>query len=158
FHWVHATIFESVHTMCLRFVRPLSAAESEQLYREFRQIGRLYGLRERDMPADLASFWIYYDRMLRERIEDNPVLREVLDQINRPPAPPWLKLPRPMWSIIRWPIGKVQRLLTIGTLPPIVRERWQLHFTTADERALDALGFALREGARAVPFMLRYQP
>lgn len=40
FQWVHATIFESIHTMCERFVRPLSPAESEQLYQEFRHVAR----------------------------------------------------------------------------------------------------------------------
>ena len=158
FHWVHATIFESVHTMCELLVRPLSADESEQLYQEFRQIGRLYGLREQDMPPDLAAFWPYYEATLNDRIEDNDVVREILEQLHRPPPPPWLPLPRALWPAVRWPLVKLHMLATVGTMPKVVRDRWQLPWTRAHAVALATAAATLRAAMRVVPFSLRYQP
>jgi uncharacterized protein (DUF2236 family) len=158
FHWVHATLFESVHTGTNAFIRRLSPAESEQLYQETRQIGRLYGVREQDMPPDLESFWRYYDEMLGERLEDNDMVRTVLATTAQPGPPPWWRLPEPLWTAMSRPALTVLMFATVGTLPESARRRWGISWSPWHQLAHSTLSSAIRLVGRPAPSWLRYQP
>ncbi|MGW7194670.1 oxygenase MpaB family protein [Streptomyces chryseus] len=75
FLWVHATYFDSVRALYRLRGTPLEAQESEELYGDWRRIGRRLGLPAHVMPADLAAFDAYFARALAglertESVED----------------------------------------------------------------------------------------
>jgi uncharacterized protein (DUF2236 family) len=76
--WVWATVFDAVADSRRYFGRPLSPEAQAQLYAEFRQSGRLLGLRDRDMPRDLAGLEAFRRRIVIERLEQTPYSRDLV--------------------------------------------------------------------------------
>ncbi|GAB3909013.1 hypothetical protein GCM10029964_109870 [Kibdelosporangium lantanae] len=63
-----------------------------------------------------------------------------------------------MWRFAG-PVGsRVGTLATVGTLPPVLRDRLGLQWTRRQEWKLDALRTAVRLGMPLVPPRLRYHP
>ena len=84
YFWVLATGYETVVVTAQRFLKPMSSAEERRAYDETRELGRRFGLRERDMPATLETFAEWYAWMLEDRIESNPTVAEVLATVGVP--------------------------------------------------------------------------
>lgn len=159
-YWfVLASGMDSIVAMAERyFPRPMTHGERERLLAETREIGMRMGLRERDMPATLPEFDDWYETLLRERLEDHPTAHEVLAQIASSPPPPWLPLPGPLRHSFSLPVGHVMTLATVGTLPPLIRDRLGLSFGALDEYRLRALATAVRSAFAAMPDQWRYMP
>jgi uncharacterized protein (DUF2236 family) len=58
--WVHATLLETFIRANASFCQPMSAAELDRFYREYRSLGRLIGVREQDLPANWPQFGAYF--------------------------------------------------------------------------------------------------
>src|SRR5947209_162377 len=58
--WVHATVLNSYIAGHRHFGRPMSDSQREGFYKEYRGLGRLIGVRERDLPPDWAGFRRYF--------------------------------------------------------------------------------------------------
>jgi uncharacterized protein (DUF2236 family) len=155
FAWVHATLVETPVAMRERVARPLRGAERERYYQEMRGVGELYGVRERDLPDDWAGFQDYFDTMVRERLEDNSVVHDVLRTIAEPVRPPVLPLPDGAWRVARFPAAHVLQLATVGLLPPVLRARFGLGWTDAQERELRAITAGMRGLTPLMPRSLR---
>jgi uncharacterized protein (DUF2236 family) len=153
--WVHATLAEAIVNGHSRFGRPMSRAEVEAFYAEWLGMGRLLGVRERDLPADWYGFREYFDRMVAERLEHNETVRDVLDALKEPARPPALPLPDGAWRAARFPAARLTALATIGMLPPVLRERFGLEWSRAQETQLRALGVASRAATPVMPASLR---
>jgi uncharacterized protein (DUF2236 family) len=154
--WVHATLLEGGLVMCEHFGPRLAPSEKSRYYREWLQIGRLLAVPEGELPSDLDSFHRYYERMIDERLEDNRVVREVLEAVSSPSPPP--HVPRPVWMPARVSAGHLTRLVTVGLLPPTLRERWGLEWTSGQQRELRAFSRLVRRVAPRVPERLRFFP
>jgi uncharacterized protein (DUF2236 family) len=153
--WVHATIVETIVVAQGWGARPLRGGELDRYYAEMLGIGRLLGVRDRDLPASWDGFLAWYDGMVRTRLEDGDVLREVLDSLCHPAAPRVPHLPGAAWSMARRPLGHLFRLGTVGLLPQPFRERLALPWSRGDELELRGLGAALRLADPLVPGRLR---
>src|SRR3954469_22367310 len=57
--WILAALAESAMLVYGKYVRPLGRAERDALWADYRIVGRCFGLRARDMPADSAAFEAY---------------------------------------------------------------------------------------------------
>ena len=158
FHWVHATLVESMVEMNARFKRPLTLAERELFYEEMCEVAKLYGLRERDIPPDWASFEAYFDEMVATQLRDSQLLQEVIRTIFRPSKPPVVPLPDRLWGIASWPGAELIRLVTVGALPPVMRERLGLRWTREKELALRAHQEAIRRLFPLLPDRVRLMP
>lgn len=161
--WVHATGFP-VYRHCLPYLlgRPLTRPEEDRLYREWLQVGRVLGLRDRDMPQSVAAFWPYYRGMLRE-LEATVVVRELTDPRVRLPAldrGPWpLRLPaRALWPLLGPALVRFRRFLTLGFMPPDARQALGLPWTARQERRLRRLTGVIRAGSPLLPERMRYLP
>lgn len=154
--WVHATLFETGLVIAERFARPFTEAEVERFYAEWDEIGRLLGVEDGALPGDVAGFRAYFDRMLAERLEENRVVRDVLASLSRP-APP-SRVPGLVWRPAGASSGHLNRLVTVGTLPPPLRRRWDLEWTAGNERELRALSAVVRVTGGRLPERLRYFP
>ncbi|WKX73321.1 oxygenase MpaB family protein [Streptomyces sp. XD-27] len=155
YHWVHATLVMGAVEAHERFGRPFGPALTEAYYREMRGVGRLWGLAERDMPADWAAFRAYYDDMVARRLEPNASVQDLLDVLRHPAKPPVRWVPAALWRPVADALGRGTLLVTAGMLPAPLRERFGLAWTPRQERTLRRFARAVRVGMAVVPPPLR---
>jgi uncharacterized protein (DUF2236 family) len=115
--WILATLVDSALAVYERYVGSLSPAEREAYWQDYRVIGGLFGLDDRDMPSGIDAFDGYMQDML-----DGPDLhvtdaaRELAVRIVlRPPVP-----------LVRRPVLEVVNFVTIGLLPAQLRRQYGL--------------------------------
>jgi uncharacterized protein (DUF2236 family) len=142
--WVHATLASAVVDGHRRFGRPMRHHQKEAFWAEWRRLGRLIGVRDRDLPETWRGFRNYFDRTVEHELEDNPTVHEVLDALDRPASPPLTGVSAALWSVARGPIARQMRMTTIGMLPPVLRERLGLSWSAPEEITLRAVGAVSR--------------
>ncbi|MBV9914981.1 MAG: DUF2236 domain-containing protein [Solirubrobacterales bacterium] len=148
--WVHATLLESYVAGHAQFGRRMSRAQLERFYGEYRGLGRLAGVRERDLPGDWRAFRAYFDRMVAERLARNDAVERVLHAVARPTSP-LPSLPDPVWRLTSMPLQRALWLGGIGLMPPILRARLGIGWSWYDRLAYDALGRCARALTPALP-------
>ena len=62
--WILAALAQSNLLVHDRYVRPLSHDERDRYWQDFKVLGRLFGLRQREMPRDIDAFDAYMQPML----------------------------------------------------------------------------------------------
>ncbi|MCX4671633.1 DUF2236 domain-containing protein [Streptomyces sp. NBC_01381] len=161
--WVHATGFPVYRHARQYFGRPFTPAQERQLYAEWLQVGRILGIRDRDMPQTLDEFWPYYEKVLADELELTAVAGELV-AVDRPLPPPdrgprALRLAlRTLWPLVLPPLARFRRFLTIGLMPPDARQAIGLPWTTTQERRLRRFGRVVRTVVPLLPERLRYLP
>jgi len=161
--WVHATGFP-VYQHALRYLlRPLTEAQERKLYAEWLQVGRILGIHDRDMPQSIEEFWPYWRKMLADEIEETVVVRELIDVGQAVPPPDRGPLPvrlllRALWPVLRPPLARFRRFLTIGLMPPDAREAIGLEWTDEQERTLRRFARVVRVVVPVLPERIRYLP
>jgi uncharacterized protein (DUF2236 family) len=152
--WVHATLLATYVKGHAMFGTPMRHDQVERFYSEYRGLGRLIGVRERDLPGDWASFEAYFDRMCATEL----VRTESLDRVIRSTqgdVPPPLPMPKTLWSAVRLPARRSLWLGGVGLLSPELRERFGLRWTEADERQFQTIGRLSRSLGSVLPKPLR---
>jgi uncharacterized protein (DUF2236 family) len=155
FAWVHATLAQAIVLAHERFGRPFEHAQRQRFWVEWRALGRLLGVRERDLPADWPAFRDYFDEMVDDQLEHTAAVDEVLELLARPTPPAIRSLGGPGWAVLRPPLGHASMLATVGLLPPVLRRRFGIRWTRANDLELRALGAALRAMTPLMPSWLR---
>jgi uncharacterized protein (DUF2236 family) len=158
--WVHLANFDSVLAFHDRMGTPIPGDDRERFYAEWRQAGRLLGIRDRYLPPDLPSLAAHVDEMVATTLEDNETVRVLLETLTLRDVPPPARLfPRPLWQALT-PVGRF--LLhdgTVGTLPPALRDKLGLTWNDTDERRLDRISGIVRTvGARLPDRIGHYAP
>jgi uncharacterized protein (DUF2236 family) len=155
FAWVHATLIEAIILSYRRFVGRISPPTAGRMYSEWRELGAHLGVRERDLPETYNEFRIYFDTMVEDRLEDNETVQGVLESLSRPVPPPLPQLAQTAFSAISRLLVRSQSVALVGTLPPVLRERFGLEWTRAKNAELAAAGAASRALGPALPKSLR---
>ncbi len=153
--WVHATLGEAIVRGHENFGSPLSEAELEEFWTEWRPIGRLVGVRERDLPETWAEFVPYFERTVDEVLESTDAAHEVLESLQEPTPPPIPWMREPMWRAISWPSTKAGTIGTVGMLPPVLRRRLGIGWTERDQRTFERLGAISRRTRPLMPKTMR---
>jgi uncharacterized protein (DUF2236 family) len=113
--WVLFTLMDSAALVYRRYVRDLSRREEESLWRDYRLVGRLFGLRDHDMPAGVDGLDAYRRSMLdSDRLHVSPWARERARKIVLAPPVPWVA--RPLRDTVNF--------VTIGLLPDRIRDEY----------------------------------
>jgi uncharacterized protein (DUF2236 family) len=138
--WVHATLLESIPLVYERLVAPLSEAERDRYC-----IEAIPTLRALGVPAGEPHTWIgtraYIDLMYASgRIAVGRQARELASSVLAPPL---------AWAT--GPMTHVNRLFTVGLLPPFIREQYGFSWTKADERAFERWTHRLRRARTWLP-------
>ena len=162
--WAHATFQFMAEQVVDRYDdRRLTTDEREQLYREGITWYRHYGVSERPVPPTRAAFQQKWDHICAEVLEGSSAVDFVLEMLDKPLR---IELPPPLTALNpvlrRGPVARAisapARISAIGGLPPIVRERFGIPWSRADQLQLDALELAVRKTWRFLPFGIRWQP
>jgi len=159
--WEWATVYQAIADSRLHFARSLTADAQARLYAEFRQSGRMLGLRDRDMPPDLRALDAFSRTIVVERLEQTAYSRDLVRFLrggrSMPPPPGWF-LPELAWAPGRRTIGKLLSTITLGTLPPEAREILGVRWTPRDARRLDRITRIVRAAISRLPGAQRYHP
>jgi uncharacterized protein (DUF2236 family) len=157
--WVHATLFHGMVQTQRFFGRPLPPDRERALFDEWCDLGLALGITERHLPADPGAFQRYFDTMVEERLEHNETVQLLIDLDQEPlPPPPRWPLPVFAWSGIATPPTNVLRKVGTGALPPVLRERFGLSWTAADDRRFRRFARSLRMADRMMIDPLRVTP
>jgi uncharacterized protein (DUF2236 family) len=152
--WVHATLLDVYVAGTAHFGGRMRADEVERFYREFRGLGRLIGVRERDLPPSWEGFREYFDRTVREELVHTAAVDRVLRAMRALPAPE-TSMPPPLWRAFRAPTGRAAWVGGIGLMDPSLRRRLGIRWTPVDEAQFRALGAACRALTPIMPARLR---
>ncbi|MEU9112476.1 oxygenase MpaB family protein [Streptomyces sp. NPDC048483] len=158
YHWVHATLVRGPVDALKLFGKGMTEEHVAEYYREMRDVGRVWGLKNHHLPPDWESFCAYYDAMVEERLEMNRSVRDVLDELARPQKPPVWWVPALLWRPFAAVAARYALLVTIGVLPPVLRERLGLTWTAKQERRLRRFARLVRCLMALVPPPLRIAP
>ena len=125
--WILACLADSSLIVYEKYVRSLSRDERDAYWRDHQQIGRLFGLRDTDMPETIEDFDAYMTGMLEgDDLHITPAARELALQIvMKPPVPLKIK-----------PLLELSNQITVGLLPPDVRRQYGLSWDPARAIAL----------------------
>jgi uncharacterized protein (DUF2236 family) len=164
--WVHATLVDSTIVAYDAWLEPLSRERRAAYYEETRPIGRAFGVPDRLLPADLAAFEGYVEKMLRPGgpVRVSPVARELATAVLRPPLAPlagWLpgaELVRPVLE--RIPIAVYAWTLwpAVGLLPASVRVDYGLAWGARERVVSDWLVACWRAWRPRLPASFRQMP
>ncbi len=157
--WVHTVFLDSTVTMNALYGTPLTRAEQERLFVEWRQGGRMFGLKDRDMPATLDDYWAYYERMIETELECNAVVDHILAAGLPAPPPALGGVPRRLWRALSGPLGVASRRLILGSLPPSYRDKIAARhpWSEADARSMERFRKLVRATFPRLPAKLRYR-
>ncbi|MHB1927885.1 MAG: oxygenase MpaB family protein [Acidimicrobiales bacterium] len=155
--WVHLTLGRFGVEIQRVFGTPMSPAELDTFFSEWRHVGRLLGVRDDLLPADWGAFTDYFDQAVEHTLQDNPAVRDVLHSIACP-IPPSRMVPTAVWRPVAHRTGALTTLFTIGTLPAPLRRRLDVAWTPDDERRLQRRAATVGRAVSALPAPLRYYP
>ncbi len=107
-------------------------------------MARVLEIPEPMIPVTLEEFRTYVSRMLLTEIAVGATARGLARLIFRPPRAASLRV-----------IGPVAQFVTVGLLPPKVREGYGYRWTPFQEQALDTLARAIKRALPAIPSVIR---
>jgi uncharacterized protein (DUF2236 family) len=152
--WVHATLIATYVAGHAHFGDPMSPRETERFYAEYRRLGRLIGVRERDLPPSWAGFCAYFERMITEELVPNESVERVLRAVRRVP-PPAGAIPELLWRAIRLPACEALWLGGVGPMPSALRRRLDIPWSWRDEARFRGLGVVSRSLGAVMPERMR---
>ena len=146
--WVHATLLDSIPLVYEQLVGALTTDERDRYCAEAVVIEPLFGIPEGLLPRDSAGLDAYVQEMLASgRLVVNPRSRAIARAILFPPG----------WRLM-WPAFRVLQLITIGLLPPAIRNGYGFTWRARDARALGRWTTALRLLHHLTPRVIREWP
>jgi uncharacterized protein (DUF2236 family) len=152
--WVHATLLESYVAGHAHFGTPMNRDQLHSFYREYRGLGRLLGVRERDLPPDWDAFREYFDHTMQTELVRTVSVDRVLHSVRyaaRPPVP----LPDVLWRAMRVPARRALWVGGLGLMDPDLRQRLGVAWTPSDQATFRAMGAFTRRLTPVMPRSLR---
>lgn len=115
--WVLATLVDSALLVYGKYVRALSRSERDAYWQDYKVIGRLFGLRDADMPDAIEDFDAYmHDMLTGDVLEVSEQARELGIQIVlKPPVPAQFRV-----------LLELVNQITVGLLPGRIRRGYGL--------------------------------
>ncbi|MCW2754095.1 MAG: hypothetical protein JWQ32_1506 [Marmoricola sp.] len=134
-------------------------SDVDAMYEEMKQLMRGFKVAEKEIPPTYAEFVTFFDAKVAEQLDTNNVAQDFLVGV-RHPGPPlgtprWL---RPLWNALINPIGYVQYLSVVGTLPEVARTKLDVGWSRRQELQLRIFGRVVGRLVPLLPERLRYFP
>lgn len=146
--WVHATLLDSIPLVHERLVGPLNQADRDRYCAESAAVAVALGARDEEVPRTWNALGAYLaETYASGSIAVGDQALELADAVLRPPL-----------SSIIAPVTRLNRLVTVGILPPHVREQYGYEWTERHERRLVSAFRMLAAIRRHVPERLAHWP
>jgi uncharacterized protein (DUF2236 family) len=146
--WVHATLLESIPLAYELLVGPLTRRERDEYCSEAAIMEPLLGMPAESLPRNSAQL----DAYMREMLAGGTM---VVTDTSRALARAVLYPPH--WYVA-WPVFRAIQLVTIGTLPPSIRQAYGFEWRARDQRAFARWTTVLRTSLRLLPPFAREWP
>ena len=143
---VVAPMFDSARVLYEDFVRPLSSAERDELWRDYVRFGGLFGMPASAAPADYEEFAAFW----REWVASDQ--RFLSEEARAAGYETGFAIPVPRAN---QPSMKVFEFMLLGSLPQRVRELYRLGWGPRRQAVYESLALASRQGRPLVPRFLR---
>jgi len=144
--WVWATLVDTAYRVYERLQGRLRPEELAQFYEEQQLVAYGCGVPRGGCPASWSEFQQYVDDVVATELRVTRAARAVAEAAMVPP------LPGPAAALA----GVPQRLVTVGLLPPSLRQQFGYQWTNADQRRLRHVWRAAALANRATPAPVRY--
>jgi uncharacterized protein (DUF2236 family) len=113
--WILFTLVDSSLVVFRTYVRSLTRTEEASYWEDYKVVGRLFGLRVRDMPKTIDELDAYGRRMLEgDELLVTPWARERAREIVLAPPVPWAARP----------LLETANFVTVALLPDRIREQY----------------------------------
>ncbi len=146
--WVHATLLESVVLVYERLVAPLTAADRDAYLAEAADVAIALGAPSDEIPRTWPALVAYLDAQYASgRIAVGSDARMVVDAVMFPPL-----------SAISGPFAWVNRVITVGLLPPFVRDQYHYTWPASRERQFQRACSVIRSLRRVTPKAFAHWP
>jgi uncharacterized protein (DUF2236 family) len=146
--WVHATLLESIPLTYEMLFAPLTRRERDEYCSEAAIMEPLLGLPAGWLPRTSAQLDTYMGEMLAG---GSIVVTDTSRALARAVLYP------PRWYVA-WPAFRVLQLLTIGSLPPSIRQAYGFEWRARDVRAFARCTALLRTSLHRLPALAREWP
>lgn len=146
--WVHATLLESIPLTYELLIRPLTREERDRYCDETAIMEPLLGMPAGWLPRTAAQVHGYIETVLSD---GTLVVTDTSRALARAVLYP------PYWRLA-WPAFRFMQLLTIGSLPPTIREAYGFRWQDRDERALRRWVALIKGVLRWLPAFAREWP
>lgn len=151
--WVHATLVMVPVDTQRFFGHPMSDAELGEYYAQMCDVGRMLGVRDKDLPPDWPSFERYYTDMVAG-FGVNETIVGLLETIRTVKNPSRLLPDRAWIPLQRWQ-HTAQLFVMRATLPPEFRTRVGLQWTDRQQRRFDRFRAVVRLVGAVTPLWAR---
>jgi uncharacterized protein (DUF2236 family) len=146
--WVHATLLESIPLVYELAAGPLSREQRDRYCAEAAIMEPLLDIPHGLLPRTSAQLDVYMQDLIGGGfLAVTPRSRAIGRAILFPPG----------WRLL-WPLFRPLQLITIGLLPPAIREAYGFAWTPRDARALARWTAFLRLLRRVTPAVVRQWP
>jgi uncharacterized protein (DUF2236 family) len=148
--WILATLADSAWVLYERYVGPLKRSERDSYWQDMRVIGRLFGLRDGDMPPTSIELEAYVKEMIEgDVLHVSEQARELgIEIVLNPPVP-----------VLARPLLELANFVTIGLLPAKIRRQYGLRWDPMRSVTLRVgAEYARRLVVPALPGRVRYRP
>lgn len=144
--WTLAVIADSGRAMYEAMVRPLSAGEREDLWRDYVRFGELFGLPRSEVPGSYREFNSWWEERL-----SSPDLQATAHGLEMAPL---VAFEQPVPRTARGNIVAQNHIIK-GTLPPRVRQIFGIRWSAAHERSFRAMTATHRRARHYFPRKMR---
>jgi uncharacterized protein (DUF2236 family) len=146
--WVHATLLESIPMTYELLVGPLAPAERDLYCEEAAVTEPLLDIPAGSLPRSTAQLAAYMRAMHASgAITVTDTSRALAREVLFPPQ----------WYLL-WPALRPVQLITIGLLPPAIREAYGFRWHARDARAFIRWATAIRRVQGVLPPIIRHWP
>jgi uncharacterized protein (DUF2236 family) len=146
--WVHGTLLDSFLVTFQLFVADLTQEERDRYCAESSRIERLLGIPADRLPRSHEALQRYLASMLAsDEISVTDTARAIAHAV--------------VYPSVAWParpLTALSRLLTVGLLPPAIRDAYHLGWSPRRERAFRLIAATSRRSLPLVPAPLRHWP
>jgi uncharacterized protein (DUF2236 family) len=148
--WVHATLADAIVRGNELFIKPIPARDLEAFWAEWRTMGRLLGVRDRDLPERWSEFGDYFDTMVEDKLERTKSVDDVMESLERP-APPPIRGIGAVWKAARLPARRAARIGMVGMMTPAFRRKLGVTWTRRYDLEFRAMARAMRASTPLLP-------
>ena len=146
--WVHATLLVMNLRVYELFVAPVSAEDKDRYCAEAAAIEPHLGIPEGYLPRTVGELERYFDgKLASEEIFVTDVARTLARTIVYPDAPR-----------VAGPLFALMRVITLGLLPPRIRDRYGFAWNSRHETVLRLAAGLIRRLLPLTPPIVRYWP
>jgi uncharacterized protein (DUF2236 family) len=156
YSWVHASLIWSAVETYQTFIGSLGFEQKRAFYQEYKDLGQLIGVRDKDLPPTWLGFEDYCLEMIETTLENTETAQAVMRLLSNPPSPSTGQAVIDQGLSLLWPVLKIAprsalKTATYGLLGKEICGRFNTNYSRLDRLRFAALRAASLGAGRIMP-------